>query len=249
MQNQLKRSRSPFVLLFLSYLLLWSCTREVDPRADIEEQVSALRFDSTMDVEEYTATSALLQHPLPAPADDAPVQPRLQGATSNRVYTLTYQNYATVAIGGVAYNHTIGEWLAGASAGNVAISPSAFAQLNAALSHQVRIVIGDNPYPWWYGFDLRTITFTELDKGNLVLDGGIYAMSTQNYLYLGGANGVGGQIGTTSCGAIGFGALHGVMGPNYATTNGYVSYNFIAGCSPIIVTASVQFFFTGVANP
>ncbi|MFN8395532.1 MAG: hypothetical protein U0176_12895 [Bacteroidia bacterium] len=233
-------------MITLGMFGLSACTQEADPRKEIEDAYRELRVDSAMGAAEYQHTSELLHHP-PMLPEGASTQPTLQAATSNRVYNLTYANYATVTIGGVAYNNSISNWMAGASAGNVPIDPVAFSQLNAALSHQVRMLIGDNPIPWWPSYALRPITFTLLDKGNYVLSGGLYTMSTNNYLYMGDANGGGGQVGSTSCGAITYSALHGYMNPGYGGTNGYFSYNIIAGCSPVVVTATVQFFFTGVA--
>lgn len=246
MFNYQKKIRIAFAFMAVGIVGLTSCTRDVNPREAIEDSYRELRVDSAMTAEQYQHTSELIHNPPAVPAD-VTVPPTPQAVTSNRVYNLTYANYATVTIGGVAYNNTIANWLAGASAGNVPINPSDFATMNAALTHQLRIVIGDNPIPWWYEYTIRPITFTMLDKGNYVLSGGLYTTDTRNYLYLGNANGAGGQVGTTSCGAMTFGALHGWMAPGYTSTTGNFSYNFIAGCWPVAISASVTFYFTGVA--
>lgn len=249
MYQHINYFRFPLVLIALSIIGLTACQRDADLPSDTEAQYAALRFDSTMSAEEYQHTSELLLHPAVAPAGTT-TPPRIQASTSNRVYGLTYANYATVTIGGAVYNHTISEWLGGALAGNQSLADDGvFANAYAALSREVRIDIGDNPIPWWPDFPLRSITFTQIDRGNYVLSGGIYTTGTNNYLYLGGGTGVGGQVGSTSCGAITYGALHGYIAPGYGSTTGYVSYNIIAGCSPFVVAATLQFFFTGVARP
>jgi hypothetical protein len=239
--------RFPLILIALGIIGLTSCSREADPRSDIEARYAALRFDSTMSAEEYQYTSDLVHHPVAAP-EGTTAAPRIQGATSNRVYNLTYSPYVTVTVGGATYNHTIAEWQGGVLAGNVSYAP-VIDSLLKNLSKKVRINIGDNPIPWWYEFPLRPITFTQIDRGNYVLSGGIYTTATNNYLYLGGGNGVGGQVGTTSCGAITYGNLNGYIAPGYGSTSGFLSYNVIAACLPVVVAASIQFSFTGVAQP
>jgi hypothetical protein len=234
-------------MILLGCLSLWSCKRDSDPREEAQKQVEALRIDAQMTDAEFRTTLDMVQHPSQSPDGDA--QPRLQGALANKVFTLAYQNHATITIGGAAYDRPISQWLSGASAGNVAISPTTFAQLNAALSHSVRVVIGDNPYPWFTGFALRSISFTLLDKGNQLFEG-LYDVNTREYLFLGSGGSVGGPIGTTTCGAISLGRIHGYMNPGINLTNGVITNGFIAACDlPILLTAGIDFYFDGTANP
>jgi hypothetical protein len=226
-------------------LFLAACSREEIQPASNDALVPVIDFSQDMSEADYLIALDALQNPVKGPATQGP---HLQGAMMDRVFSLNYANHSLINIAGVAYDRPNDEWLAGANAGTVAISPALFAQLNAAATRSIRVIIGDNPYPWWAGFDLRNIRIVMLDQGNFVIDG-LYQVSTGQYLFLGAGNPVGGQVGNTSCGAISLGRLYGGFNPALTTVTGTIDNAFIAGCSPVLIAASISFFFNGAMVP
>lgn len=154
-------------------------------------------------------------------------------------FELSYDDVVRIAVGGAIYNSTRDEWLSGGSAGSGQIPPALFAQLDSLAPHQIRMQVRNHWFP------LRQIRMTLLDQGNKVLYG-LYNNNNGTYLFL-GANAGGGTIGNTPCGAIGLAATSGrIAADQLAIVNGDLSYGFIAGCSPILVAASISFKYDGV---
>jgi hypothetical protein len=236
---------TPFILALALGLFLAACSREeIQPTAS-EAVIPVIDFSQDMSETDYLIAMDALQHPIKGPATQGP---HLQGALIDRVFSLNYANHSLINIAGAAYDRPNDEWLAGANAGTVAISPALFAQLNAAATRSIRVRIDDNPFPLFTGFDLRNIHITMLDKGNQVIDG-LFQVSTRQYLFLGAGNAVGGQVGSTACGAVSLGRLYGGFNPAYTSVTGTIDNAFIAGCSPILIAASISFFFTGTLVP
>lgn len=219
-----------------------SCKKEVLIEEPTQQEIeNQIQLSPDMSQAEFDHVLALLH---PDPGTHSSEYPTIQAAWIDRQYTVAYQNYAVITIGGVAYNRSIDEWLAGSTAGTVYISPEDFAQLLAGATQHVRMEIGNNPYPWWPTFPLRTLRMTMLDKGNFVMNG-TYD-TNWNYLQFIGVGPYGsGNLGGTECGAFTSGSITGNFSSNHSSFTGTTAYGFVAGCFPVIISASVNFYFTG----
>lgn len=228
--------------ILLSFLFLFGCQKEVLLEDQMTQSEVEAQINLTPDMTEAAFQQA--QSMLELPLEPSSPVPTLQGWEQDRTYALTYQPYATITIGGVAYNNSNEQWLAGQTVGGVYISPSDFQAMLENATQLVRMQIGNNPYPWWPGFLWRSIRMTQLDQGNYVAEG-LFTYENKYYQFVGSGGAAGGNIGNTGCGAISLGAAWGNFSSNFQSLTGYLENGFIAGCWPVAISASVRFYYSG----
>lgn len=250
MKNKIFRI-SP-ALLFLSLLLigLASCQKEsVAPEntSDARLEELAAKFDKDMPDAEFAELYQLVDEKM---REQTSASPTPQASyLSDREYEITYTNQVRIELGGAVYYEDRDVVEGGTTVGGIYLPPSVFEQLDGSAPHHIRLRIRSNPLDWVQGlFGLRQVIMTVVDQGNAVYYG-LYNLSSREYLFLNVA-GDGGNVGNTACGAIGLGRVYGkAYAPYSALTQGEVGYGIIAGCSPVLIGASIAFIYSGAELP
>lgn len=186
----------------------------------------------TMTDADFASLSSLAKEMASTPAPDGTPSP--QAYYISRRYLINYSPQVTIGVGGAVYNRSSEEWAGGANAGSTPIDPQLFAQLSGNIPQTVRLNL---TWSWFY---LWNINIVLEDQGGQTISG-LYNTYSREFLFLGFAG-----TSNTSCGAVGAGRIYGQLpGQMNTITNGEHGYGFIAGCSPLVIAASINFYYTG----
>ena len=219
----------------MAMLFVTGCTKEVIRPNPVPADFKIDEVDlsnPTMTETEFESLSSLAKEMAASPAPDG--EPELQAYYISRRYQINYSPQVTIGIGGAYYDRTSAEWAAGANAGSTPISPELFAQLSGNVPQNIRLNLT------WSWFPIWNINMVLEDQGNQVIHG-LYDIRSHEYLFLGVAG-----TSNTDCGAVGAGRIFGKLpGQMTSITNGEHGYSFIAGCSPLVIGASINFYYTG----
>lgn len=233
-------SKPSLLIGFVAALLIaFGCEREpVKPTVPDLSGLKTDLSDPTMTADEFMAlynrVGEIAQNP---PADQPTVN--AWAWAINRRFNITWGTNIAVGVGGAVYNRPTSEWLAGASAGSVPVSPTDIQQLINGLPHRVRLIEEQN----WFPIHQLRIVFE--DQGNYTIYG-LIDSNSGNYTFLGAA-----AAGNNSCGAIVIGRVYGVVDiyNQLSIAAGEYGYGLALACSPAAVGGTISMNYTGVAIP
>ncbi|MFI5205158.1 MAG: hypothetical protein ACHQF2_11735 [Flavobacteriales bacterium] len=151
-------------------------------------------------------------------------------------FTFTYADKVKIKAGGVVTNKTRKELQTGTKVGDVAIDPAVYKKMESEAGTQFRIEIKK------YGKgNFREITLTNLQKKQSIK--GLYDITTREMLFATAK----GKKSSNDCGSIGMGVVKGRLSADMKKIDGgEFAIGFIAGCNPVIVGASVTFYYNAV---
>lgn len=150
-------------------------------------------------------------------------------------FTFAYSDQVKIKAGGAVANKNRKEMQSGTRVGDVSIDPVVYKKMESEAGTRFRIEIkksGSGNY--------REVTLINLQKKQSIK--GLYDITTREMLF---ATAKGKKSGN-ECGSIGMGVVKGRLSSDMKKIeSGEFAIGFIAGCNPVLVGASVTFYYKG----
>lgn len=154
----------------------------------------------------------------------------------NADFEITYKETVKVKVGAAVADKKKQELHSGTEVGNVKIDPKVYAQMEEQTGTSFHIEIKKYGLGNWKEITLRN------NKNNQIVKG-LFDAGTRKFIFATAK----GKKQNEKCGSLAMGAITGTLSVDMKKIeNGEFGVGFLAGCNPILINASITFYYTGV---